>query len=188
MIVAGALMGAELPQAGNKAPLHGEHESASFVHAGGAMKARGRIYVDADACPVKAETVKVAARHGLQVIFVANSWMQIPRGAETRLQVVAGGFDAADDWIVEQVGPDDIVVTADIPLASRCLELGACVLGPSGRPFTEDNIGNALANRELMTELRAYGVGGGPPPFDKRDRSRFLEALELAARQVKREP
>jgi len=151
------------------------------------MNSKPSIYVDADACPVKEETVKVAARHEVPVIFVANSWMQTPRGAQSRLQVVSGDFDAADDWIIEQVRRDDIVVTADIPLASRCLEQGARVLRPSGKPFTEDNIGDALATRELMTELRAYGVGGGPPPFSRRDRSRFLEALELALREAKRE-
>lgn len=148
------------------------------------MTIETHIYVDADACPVKAETVKVAMRHGLPVIFVANSWMQTPRGSRTRLKVVSEGFDAADDWIVEQIEHNDIVVTADIPLASRCLKKGARVLGPSGKPFTDDNIGNALATRELMADLRAYGVGGGPPPFDKRDRSRFLQSLELAVREV----
>jgi len=142
------------------------------------------IYVDADACPVKAETAKVAKRHGLPVTFVANSWMQTPPGPGMRMQVVSGSFDAADDWIAEQVRPHDIVITADIPLASRCLKQGASVLGPAGKPFTEDNIGNALATRELMADLRAYGVGGGPPPFDQRDRSRFLQALELTVRQV----
>ncbi len=152
------------------------------------MNAEPCIYVDADACPVKAETVKVADRHRVPVVFVANSWMQIPRSPGSRLQVVAGGFDAADDWIVQQVRTDDIVVTADIPLASRCLKKGARVLGPAGRPFTEDNIGNALASRELMADLRAYGIGGGPPPFERRDRSRFLEALELALREIRREP
>lgn len=152
------------------------------------MNAEPCIYVDADACPVKAETAKVANRHGVPVVFVANSWMQIPRSPGNRLQVVAGGFDAADDWIVEQVGSDDVVVTADIPLASRCLKKGARVLGPAGKPFTEDNIGNALASRELMADLRAYGIGGGPPPFERRDRSRFLEALELALREIRREP
>jgi hypothetical protein len=103
------------------------------------------------------------------------------------MQVVTGAFDAADDWIVEQVVPADVVVTADIPLASRCLKKGARVLGPSGKPFTADNIGNALATRELMSDLRAYGVGGGPLPFGPRDRSRFLEALELAVREARRQ-
>jgi hypothetical protein len=143
------------------------------------------IYVDADACPVKAETVKVAERHGLPVVFVANSWLTIPRVRGVRVQVVTGAFDAADDWIVEQLTPDDIVVTADIPLASRALKKAARVLGPSGKTFTRDNIGNALATRELMADLRAYGVGGGPPPFAPRDRSRYLEALESLVRQAK---
>jgi len=144
------------------------------------------VYVDADACPVKAETVKVAARHGLPVVFVANAWFAVPRGPRVRMQVVSGSFDAADDWIAGQVRRDDVVVTADIPLASRCLKSGARVLGPSGRPFTEDNIGNALATRGLMSDLRAYGVGGGPPPFGPRDRSRFLEALESIVREATR--
>ena len=144
------------------------------------------VYVDADACPVKAEVARVAERHGLAVTFVANAWMPAPRGARFRTQVVSGAFDAADDWIVEQVVPADLVITADIPLASRCLKKGARVLGPAGKPFTEDNIGNALATRELMADLRAYGVGGGPPPFAPRDRSRFLDALELAVREAKR--
>jgi uncharacterized protein len=144
------------------------------------------VYVDADACPVKAETVKVAERHGLPVVFVANAWFAVPRGPRVRMQVVSGSFDAADDWIAGQVRRDDVVVTADIPLASRCLKSGARVLGPSGRPFTEDNIGNALATRGLMSDLRAYGVGGGPPPFGPRDRSRFLEALESIVREATR--
>jgi len=150
------------------------------------MGAEPHIYVDADACPVKAEAAKVAARHGLQVTFVANSWMQLPRGPRIRMQVVSGAFDAADDWIVGQLVPGDIVVTADIPLASAALKKGARVLGPGGRPFTDDNIGEALATRELMSDLRAYGVGGGPPPFEQRDRSRFLQALELAVRAAVR--
>lgn len=145
-----------------------------------------RIFVDADACPVKAETVKVAERHGLAVVFVANSWLQAPRGRAVRVQVVSGAFDAADDWIVDQVQRDDIVVTTDIPLASRSLKKGARVLGPSGRPFTGDNIGNALAQRELMADLRAYGAGGGPPPFGAKDRSRYLERLELMVREAVR--
>ena len=145
-----------------------------------------RIYVDADACPVKAETARVAQRHALPVVFVANAWLQIPRGTGMRMQVVSGAFDAADDWIAEQLRRDDIVITADIPLASRCLKQGARVLGPAGKPFTDDNIGNALATRELLADLRAYGVGGGPPPFDQRDRSRFLEAMELVVREAAR--
>jgi len=152
------------------------------------MSAGPHIYVDADACPVKAETVKVAGRHGLPVTFVANAWMQTPRGPRTHMQVVTGAFDAADDWIVEQIKADDIVITADILLADRCLKAAARVLGPSGKPFTDDNIGNALATRELMADLRAYGVGGGPPPFEQRDRSRFLQALELVVREVTRDP
>lgn len=150
------------------------------------MSTGPHVYVDADACPVKAETVKVAARHGLPVVFVANAWMQVSRAPQVRLQVVSGSFDAADDWIVEQLKPHDVVVTADIPLASRSLKAGALVLGPSGKPFTGDNIGNALATRELMADLRAYGVGGGPPPFGPKDRSRFLQALEETLRVAKR--
>ena len=144
------------------------------------------LYVDADACPVKAEAVKVADRHGWPVTFVANMGMQLPRGRRVRLEVVPGGFDAADDWIAERAKAGDVVVTADIPLASRCLKAGARVLGPSGKRFTGDNIGNALAMRELSADLRAYGVGGGPPPFSPRDRSRFLQELENAVQEAKR--
>jgi hypothetical protein len=150
------------------------------------MSAGPHVYVDADACPVKAETVKVAARHGLPVVFVANASMAVPRAPGVRVQVVSGSFDAADDWIVGQAKRDDIVVTADIPLAARCLKLGARVLGPSGKPFTDDNIGNALATRELMADLRAYGVGGGSPPFGAKDRSRFLDALERVVRDARK--
>jgi uncharacterized protein YaiI (UPF0178 family) len=150
------------------------------------MNAGPHIYVDADACPVKAEVVKVAERHGLAVVFVANAWLAVPRAPRVRVQVVSGAFDAADDWIVAQARRDDLVVTADIPLAARCVKLGARVLGTSGKPFTADNIGDALATRELMADLRASGVGGGPPPFGPRDRSRFLDALELAVRAAKK--
>ena len=129
----------------------------------------------------------MAVRHGLPVTFVANSGMALPRGPGVRLQVVSGAFDAADEWIVAQLRANDIVVTADIPLASLALKKGARVLGPGGKPFTDDNIGNALATRELMADLRAYGVGGGPPPFGQRDRSRFLQALELAVREAVRD-
>ena len=149
------------------------------------MSTGPHIYVDADACPVKAEVVKVAERHGLPVVFVANAWMTVPRGPRVRLQVVSGSFDAADDWIVAEARRDDVVVTADIPLAARCLALGAQVLGPSGKPFTDDNIGNAMAQRELMADLRAYGVGGGPPPFGPKDRSRFLQEFEHVLRAAK---
>jgi hypothetical protein len=135
---------------------------------------------------VKAETVKVAERHGLPVVFVANSWLAVPRGPRIRVQVVSGAFDAADDWIAEQVKRDDVVITSDIPLASRCLKQGARVLKPNGQRFTDDNIGDALATRELMSELRAYGVGGGPPPFSPKDRSRFLEALETVVREARK--
>ena len=149
------------------------------------MNQAPHIYVDADACPVKAETVKVAERHGLAVVFVANAWLAVPRAPLVRMQVVQGSFDAADDWIASHAVLDDVVITADIPLAARCLGSGARVLGPSGRPFTADNIGHALASRDLASELRAYGLGGGPPPFGPKDRSRFLEALELVVRRAK---
>jgi uncharacterized protein len=132
--------------------------------------------------------VKVAVRHKLPVTFVANAWMQLPRGPQVRMQVVSNDFDAADDWIVERLEPGDIVITADIPLAAAALKKNAWVLGPGGKPFTDDNIGNALATRELMADLRAYGVGGGPPPFEQRDRSRFLQALELTVREALRGP
>ncbi|MFO1392208.1 MAG: YaiI/YqxD family protein [Steroidobacteraceae bacterium] len=151
------------------------------------MTAGPHVYVDADACPVKAEVARVAERHGLAVTYVANAWMQAPRAPRVRMQVVTGAFDAADDWIAGQVRDSDIVITADIPLASRCLKAGARVLGPSGRRFTDDNIGDALATRELKSDLRAYGVGGGPPPFSPRDRSRFLDALELVVRDARRQ-
>jgi uncharacterized protein YaiI (UPF0178 family) len=144
------------------------------------------LYVDADACPVKTEIVKVAERHGLSVVFVANAYLAVPRGPRVRVQVVAGSFDAADDWIVEQVKPDDVVITSDIPLAARCLKADARVLKPNGQRFTGDNIGNALASRELASELRAYGIGGGPPPFGPKDRSRFLDALENVVREAKK--
>src|SRR5690606_24134603 len=112
------------------------------------------IYVDADACPVKEETYRVAKRHGLEVVLVANAAMRIPADPTVRLQVVSDGFDAADDWIVERAGPGDILITADILLADRCLKRGAYVLGGTGRPFTEENIGDAVASREIASEMR----------------------------------
>ena len=145
------------------------------------------IYVDADACPVKQEVYRVAKRCGLDVTLVANSWMRIPDERWLKLEVVGEGFDAADDWIVEQVQPDDIVVTADIPLASRCIKEGAHVIGTTGKPFTENNIGSALATRDLLAELRGAGeITGGPPPLEKRDRSRFLQTLDEVIQSSRR--
>ena len=146
------------------------------------------IYVDADACPVKQEVCKVAKRYGLKVIFVSNSRMRIPDPGISKLVVVDGGFDAADDWIVGHVLTNDIVVTADIPLAHRCIGKGARVIGPTGRPFTEENIGSAIAMRELMADLREAGtITGGPPPFQKKDRSRFLHRLDQMIQKINRE-
>ena len=138
-----------------------------------------RIFVDADGCPVKEEVYRVARRHGLPVWVVANSWMRTPSDSLIELKVVSGAFDAADDWIVEEASDRDLVVTADIPLAARCLEKGAKVLGHRGRAYTEDSIGEALASRELMAQLRDMGVvSGGPRPFEKKDRS-SLQLLRL---------
>jgi hypothetical protein len=145
------------------------------------------IYVDADACPVKSEIYRVAGRYGLSVTLVANSWMRIPDDPRIALEVVRAGLDEADEWIVERVQRDDVVVTADIPLASRCLEKGAHVIGASGEPFTEDNIGGALATRDLLTELRGAGeITGGPRPITKRDRSRFLQRLDEIVQALRR--
>ena len=145
------------------------------------------IFIDADACPVKQEVYRVAIRHRLNVTLVANSWMRVPKERWISLEVVADGFDAADDWIVEHVQPHDIVVTADIPLASRCLKEGARVIGPAGKPFTEDNIGEAVAIRDLLSELRAAGEKTeGSPPLKKRDRSRFLHQLDEVIQSIRR--
>jgi len=140
-----------------------------------------KVIVDADACPVKEEVYRVAKRHGAQVVLVSNQWMRVPRENWLRLEVVkeAGGLDDADHRIVEFAEVDDIIVTDDIILASRCLEKGARVLTPRGRVFTPETIGEALATRELMAGLREAGtLSGGPPPFQKRDRSRFLQSLD----------
>ncbi len=147
-----------------------------------------RIFVDADACPVKDEVYRVAQRYGLRVVLVSNTWLRAPNEEWLEVVVVGGELDAADAWIVEHVTRGDIVVSADIPLAALCLEKGASVLGPRGRPFTEDSIGNALATRELMSQLREMGeVGGGPPPFEKRDRSQFLQALDRMIHAIRKE-
>ena len=146
-----------------------------------------KIYVDADACPVKDEIYRVAGRHEVPVVVVANTWMRIPEQAGVRLEVVSDGFDAADDWIVEQCGAGDIVVTADIPLADRCLKKEAFVLGPKGEPFTEDNIGTAMVSREMTADMRAMGmISGGPAPFQKKDRGVFLQELDKAVVRLKR--
>jgi uncharacterized protein YaiI (UPF0178 family) len=137
------------------------------------------IFIDADACPVKTEVFRVAARYGLKVTLVANSRMRIPEDDRIKLEVVGGGMDEADDWIVAQVKPYDIVVTADIPLASRCIAADAYVIGSTGQQFTKSNIGQAVATRDLLSELRGAGeITGGPPPFKDRDRSRFLQKLD----------
>jgi hypothetical protein len=137
------------------------------------------ICIDGDACPVKQEVYRVARRYGVPVKVVAGSWMRVPEDNDIELIVVKGDFDAADDWIVEHVSERDIVVTGDIPLADRCLKLGARVLGLRGREFTEESIGEAMAGRELASELRDLGVQTGDPrPFDKRDRSQFLQKLD----------
>jgi uncharacterized protein YaiI (UPF0178 family) len=151
------------------------------------------VYVDGDACPVKEEIYRVARRHGVDVKVVANATMRVPAEDRIALVVVPGGFDAADDWIAEQAGPADVVVTADIPLAERALKKGARVLDPRGRVFTEDRIGEAMATRALMEMLRQGGeFTGGPSAFAKTDRSRFLakldELLHAVAREARRRP
>lgn len=145
------------------------------------------LYIDADGCPVKAEALQVAKRHGLAVTLVANTLVRVPLQDKVDVKVVSGGFDAADDWIAEQIERDDIVVTADIPLAARCLEKGAHALGPKGRAFTQETIGELLASRELMSELREMGIAtGGPKPFGPRDRSNFLHELHQIIGRIQR--
>lgn len=145
------------------------------------------IYIDADACPVKDEAMKVADRHGLKIIYVSNSWMRLPDHPLVERAVVTEGSDAADDWIAERITAGDITVTQDIPLASRCLKKGAKAIGNTGKPFTEASIGMAMAMRDLSQHLRETGESRGfNAAFTKQDRSRFLEALEQAVQQVKR--
>ena len=144
-----------------------------------------KIYIDADACPVKNETYKVADRYSIPVCVVANSWMRVPENRRVTLQVVEGDFDAADDWITEHTSPGDIVITADILLASRCIKSGARVLGTRGREFTEAGIGEAVAMRALKDELRQMGeITGGPPPMGKKNRSRFLATLDQVVNAI----
>ena len=138
-----------------------------------------KIYVDADGCPVKEEIYRVARRYGLEVYVVSNRPMRIPQEELFELVIVKGQFDAADDWIVEHVSENDVAITADIPLAARCLAKGGRALDPKGRVFTQESIGGVLANRDLMAHLRDLGnYTGGPGPFAKRDRSHFLQSLD----------
>ncbi len=148
-----------------------------------------RILVDADACPVKDEIYKVAFRYAVPVEIVANSYMRVPVDPLIRQVVVDDKFDAADDYIAGQAGAKSVVVTADILLADRCLKANATVIGPNGKPFTTSSIGTAIATRAIMADLRAGGGGegiGGPPPFSKTDRSRFLSALDEALFRLRR--
>ena len=146
-----------------------------------------RLFIDADACPVKDEVYRVAARYGLHVFVVSNSWINTPRETWIEQVVVDAGPDIADDWIAERAVTGDIVITADIPLADRCLKSGAQALKSNGQPFTPDSIGSALAGRMVGEHLRSMGVAtSGPPPFGPRARSNFLQALDQAVVRAKR--
>ena len=150
-------------------------------------KAVIRIFVDADACPVKTEVYRVAERYGLKVFVVANSFMNVPRSDMIERVIVQEGPDVVDNWIVERAGSTDIVITADIPLAGRCVKKGATVIGPTGKPFDDNSIGMALATRDLLTDMRSAGATTrGPPPLSRQDISRFLSALDLAVTRIKR--
>jgi uncharacterized protein YaiI (UPF0178 family) len=145
------------------------------------------IYVDADGCPVKDEVYRVADRYGLQVWVVANAWLRVPDSPLVTRVAVDEGLDRADDWIAERIGPGDIAVTSDVPLAARCVKQGARVIAPNGKPFTEESMGDVLATRNLMTALReASEIRGGGRPFTKQDRSRFLGALDAAIQAIRR--
>jgi uncharacterized protein YaiI (UPF0178 family) len=148
---------------------------------------RIEILIDADACPVKAEVYRVAARYGLAVQVVANAYIAVPQHPDIERVTVGAGFDAADDWIAQRARPGAIVVTSDLQLADRCLKAGAEVIGPDGRRMTSSSIGAALATRALMQDLRALGeVSGGGKPFSARQRSAFLSALDEAVNRLKR--
>ncbi len=146
------------------------------------------IFVDGDACPVKDETYVVAARYGIPVALVANSRIHVPADLDVEMVVVEQGPDQADDWIVEHLRRGDVVVTADLPLAGRCLDAGARAISPNGRIFDEDSIGGMLATRELKSDLRGAGISsGGPPPLAAKDRSRFLSKLDQLVQASLRE-
>jgi uncharacterized protein len=145
------------------------------------------IYVDADGCPVKDEVYRVAGRYGLIVWVVANAWLRVPDDPWVRRVTVAEGLDRADDWIAERIGPGDVAITSDVPLAARCVERGARAIAPDGRRFDAASIGSALADRNLMTALREAGeITSGGRPFTRQDRSRFLNALDAAIQAIRR--
>ncbi len=145
------------------------------------------IYIDADACPVKDEVYKVAQRYGLRTYVVSNAYLYIPSSPLIERVVVDAGPDVADDWIAGRIGAGDIAITSDIPLADRVLKAGGHALAPNGRPFTENSIGSAVAQRALMEQLRSTGeFMGGPKPFDRNDRSRFLQSLDEVVQKERR--
>ena len=151
------------------------------------LNKQSEIFVDADACPVKDEVYRVARRYGLKVFVISNGGVRVPADPLIEMVVVEAGPDVADDWIVARAESGDIVITADIPLAHRCLQAGAEAIGPTGRAFTLNSIGAAMAQRGLMEHLRSTGeITGGPKPFGPSDRSRFLSALDEAVNRVKR--
>lgn len=157
-------------------------------HAWGPLMAR--IFIDADACPVRAEAVRVASRHRLPVVMVSNGGIRPEPDSLVETVIVDGSADAADRWIAERIGRGDICVTSDVPLAARCIEAGGRAIRPNGEAFTEANIGHVLAMRDLMADLRSanpLGAGGGAKPFSRADRSRFLDALERMVRSAMRE-
>ncbi|TAJ39081.1 MAG: YaiI/YqxD family protein [Reyranella sp.] len=157
------------------------------TEAGDARPVTISLYIDADACPVKTEIYRVAERYALKVYVVSNSYINVPRDPRIERVVVSDGFDAADDWIAERVGPRDIVITSDIPLADRSLKKGAAAIGSTGVAFTTSSIGMAMASRELMSNLRAMGeMTGGPKPMSPRDRSRFLSTLDETIQKLRR--
>lgn len=146
-----------------------------------------KIYIDADGCPVKEEVYRVAERYQIPVVLVANKALNLPLNSLLKMVVVKGNFDAADNWIVENCQEADIVITSDILLADRCIKKAARVLGPKGDEFTEDNVGAAVANRELMQNLRHMGeMRGGPAPMDKKARSQFLGTLDRIIQSLKK--
>jgi uncharacterized protein len=152
------------------------------------LNATTRIYVDADACPVKDEIYRVALRHSLPVSVVAGNFIRVPHDPLIERIAAGSGMDAADDWIAERATKGDIVITSDIPLASRCVKAGADVIAPNGKPFSEQSIGMTLAVRNLMTDLRSSGeVTGGPKSYSPRDRSAFLSALDQTIRRIQRQ-